>query len=108
MKRLSDCCHDNEQLNGIMKNSSHRITIDIFFIGKRTMKRSESFHLDLHRKKQFEDELETIRARSRLIWSRPDVSLTTHGYFYADPEQKDRTALRPTSVTRRNNPHPKL
>ncbi len=62
----------------------------------------------LSRRKRFDDELETIRVRSRSIWSRPDTSLTTHGHYFTDPEQVERTILRPTSVGRRHNPHPKL
>ncbi len=62
----------------------------------------------LARRKRFDEELDTIRIRSRSIWSRPDTSLTTHGHYYADPEQIERTLARPTSVARRHNPHPKL
>jgi hypothetical protein len=62
----------------------------------------------LSRRKRFDEELESIRAQSRLIWSRPDTSLTTHGHYFADPEQNERTFLRPTSPGRRHNPHPKL
>ena len=62
----------------------------------------------LARRKRFDDELETIRVRSRSIWSRPDTSLTTHGHYFTDPEQIERTFSRPTSVGRRHNPHPKL
>ena len=62
----------------------------------------------LARRTRFEDELAAIRMRSRSIWSRPDTSLTTNGHFYGDPEQDERTPLRPTSVARHHNPHPKL
>jgi hypothetical protein len=62
----------------------------------------------LARQKRFDDELEAIRFRSRSIWSRPDTSLTTHGHYFVDPEQTERTLSRPTSAGRRHNPHPKL
>ena len=38
----------------------------------------------LARRKQFDLELETIRAQSRSIWSKPDTSLTTHGHYFVD------------------------
>ena len=60
------------------------------------------------RRKRFVDELASIRSGSRYVWSRPDTSLTTHGHYYADPEQAARTLTRPTSSGRKNNPHPKL
>jgi hypothetical protein len=60
------------------------------------------------RQKRFDAELESIRARSRSVWIRPDTSLTTHGHFFGDPEQTERTLSRPTSAGRRHNPHPKL
>jgi hypothetical protein len=62
----------------------------------------------LTRRKRFDDELDSIRIRSRSIWSRPDTSLTTHGHYFVDPEQMERTFSRPTSAGRRHNPHPKL
>lgn len=62
----------------------------------------------LARRKQFDLELETIRAQSRSIWSKPDTALTTHGHYFADPQQSQRTPSRPTSAGRRHNPHPKL
>jgi hypothetical protein len=62
----------------------------------------------LTRRKRFDEELDSIRNRSRSIWSRPDVSLTTHGHYFVDPEQIERTLTRPTSTGRRHNPHPKL
>lgn len=62
----------------------------------------------LARRKHFDEELETIRVRSRSIWSRPDTALTTNGHYFVDPEQIERTLSRPTSVGRRHNPHPKL
>jgi hypothetical protein len=62
----------------------------------------------LARRKNFDEELQAIRVRSRSIWSRPDTSLTTHGHYFTDPEQIERTSSRPTSVGRRHNPHPKL
>ncbi|CAF1491743.1 unnamed protein product [Adineta ricciae] len=62
----------------------------------------------LARRKQFDLELETIRAQSRSIWSKPDTALTTHGHYFADPQQTQRTPSRPTSAGRRHNPHPKL
>lgn len=65
-------------------------------------------YCQLERRKCFDRELNTIRLQSRSIWARPDTSLTTHGHFFADPEQKQRTSLRPTSAGRRHNPHPKL
>ena len=60
------------------------------------------------RRKRFDEELDCIRVRSRSIWSRPDTSMTTHGHYFVDPEQKGRTLPRPTSAGRRHNPHPKL
>lgn len=65
-------------------------------------------HCQLAKSKQLDEELEAIRARSRSIWSRPDTSLTTHGHFFTDPEQAERTLARPTSAGRHHNPHPKL
>lgn len=62
----------------------------------------------LARRKQFDVELESIRASSRSIWSRPDTALTTNGHYFANPEQAQRTLSRPTSAGRRHNPHPKL
>ncbi len=62
----------------------------------------------LARRKHFDVELESIRARSRLIWSRPDTALTTHAHYFVDPDQAERTASRPTSSGRRHKPHPKL
>ena len=62
----------------------------------------------LARRKQFDLELENIRAQSRSIWSKPDTSLTTHGHYFDDPHQTQRTLSRPTSAGRRHNPHPKL
>ena len=62
----------------------------------------------LARRKHFDNELKSIRFRSRSIWSRPDTSSTTHGHFFVDPEQIERTLPRPTSLGRRHNPHPKL
>lgn len=69
---------------------------------------SEIRYVPLDQQKYFNQELEAIRIQSRSIWARPDTSLTTHGHFFADPEQKQRTVLRPTSAGRRHNPHPKL
>lgn len=60
------------------------------------------------RRKRFDNELNSIRFRSRSIWSRPDTAVTTHGHFFVDPEQSQRTLPRPTSSGRRHNPHPKL
>lgn len=51
-------------------------------------------------------DLENIRTKSRDVWSEQDTSETTYGYFFRDPAIKDRENLRPTSPTRRNNPHP--
>ncbi|CAF1263089.1 unnamed protein product [Adineta steineri] len=65
-------------------------------------------YCQLARRKQFDEELEAIRSQSRSIWSKPDTSQTTHGHFFADPEQTQRTLTRPTSAGRKNNPHPKL
>jgi hypothetical protein len=65
-------------------------------------------YCQLARRKQFDQELEEIRARTRSIWLRPDTALTTHGHYFADPEQTQRTLSRPTSAGRRHNPHPKL
>ena len=62
----------------------------------------------LARRKCFDDELAGIRARSRCIWSQPDTSLTTHGHYFSDPQQNERTPSRPTSAGRHHNPHPKL
>lgn len=62
----------------------------------------------LTRRKRFDEELSSIRFRSRSIWSRPDTALTTHAHYYVDPEQLERTLTRPTSPGRRHNPHPKL
>lgn len=62
----------------------------------------------LARRKRFDDELNSIRFRSRSIWSRPDTALTTHGHYFVEPEQIERTHTRPTSAGRRHNPHPKL
>jgi hypothetical protein len=76
------------------------------------LRNASSLNLDpygqLTRRKRFDEELDSIRARSRSIWLRPDNSLTTHGHFFTDPEQIERTLLRPTSASRRHNPHPKL
>lgn len=65
-------------------------------------------YCQLARRKRFDNELNSIRFRSRSIWSRPDTAATTHGHFFVDPEQIERTLLRPTSTGRRNNPHPNL
>ncbi|UJR09235.1 hypothetical protein I4U23_013481 [Adineta vaga] len=65
-------------------------------------------YCQLARRKQFDTELENIRAQSRSIWLKPDTSLTTHGHYFADPQQFQRTSSRPTSAGRRHNPHPKL
>ncbi|CAF0926036.1 unnamed protein product [Rotaria sordida] len=65
-------------------------------------------YCELARRKHLDKELEAIRASSRLIWSRPDTALTTHGHYYGDPEQVERTLSRPTSAGRHHNPHPKL
>ncbi|CAF3377246.1 unnamed protein product [Rotaria socialis] len=62
----------------------------------------------LTRRKQFDEELAAIRNHSQSIWSRPDTSLTTHGHYFVDPEQIERTQTRPTSAGRHHNPHPKL
>ncbi|CAF0743112.1 unnamed protein product [Didymodactylos carnosus] len=62
----------------------------------------------LYREKKKKEELDKIRLKSRAIWSRPDTSETTHGFYFQHPMQNQRTPLRPTSRNRRNNPHPKL
>lgn len=51
--------------------------------------------------------LETIKSKARNVWSTKDSSETTYGFYFSDPLIKDREALRPSSPTRRNNPHPK-
>lgn len=51
-------------------------------------------------------DLDAIRAKSREVWSMKDNSETTYGFYFGDPLIKEKTNLRPTSPTRRNNPHP--
>lgn len=51
-------------------------------------------------------ELDDIRKNARDVWSLKDTSETTYKHFFADPLIKKRTHLRPSSPTRRNNPHP--
>ncbi len=75
---------------------------------RTTSRLSDDPYGQLARRKRFDEELEAIRVRTRSIWSRPDTSLTTHGHYFADPEQIERTLSRPTSAGRRHNPHPKL
>ncbi|CAF0750678.1 unnamed protein product [Brachionus calyciflorus] len=53
-------------------------------------------------------ELEEIKSRSRDVWSVKDNSLTTYGWYFDDPRIKEKAELRPSSPSRRNNPHPKL
>lgn len=53
-------------------------------------------------------ELEDIKSRSRDVWSLKDNSLTTYGWYFNEPQIKERAELRPCSPTRRNNPHPSL
>ena len=57
------------------------------------------------------DELAAIRERVAHVWSRPDTSATTYGWFHRDhtASQQSRELVahaRPSSSTRRNNPHP--
>jgi hypothetical protein len=53
-------------------------------------------------------ELAAIRSRSKSAWALKDLSSTTYGHFFADPVIKEAAPLRPTSPTRRNNPHPDM
>lgn len=53
-------------------------------------------------------ELEDIKSRSKDVWSLKDNSLTTYGWYFNEPQIKEKAELRPCSPTRRNNPHPKL
>lgn len=53
-------------------------------------------------------ELEDIKSRSRDVWSLKDNSLTTYGWYFNEPQIKEKAELRPSSPSRRNNPHPKL
>ena len=67
---------------------------------------------DHHQKQQLVDRaiLDDIRARAAQAWSRKDESETTYGFYFSDPAlaiKNSRPNVRPTSPTRRNNPHPK-
>ena len=53
-------------------------------------------------------ELADIRARSRSAWAARDTSETTYVHFFREPAIKEKAPLRPTSPTRRNNPHPDM
>jgi hypothetical protein len=53
-------------------------------------------------------EMAEIRARARSAWAIKDLSATTYGHFHSDPVIKEAAQLRPTSPTRRNNPHPEM
>lgn len=53
-----------------------------------------------------QSELDEIRMKARHVWSAKDNSETTYGYYFSDPMIKQKANLRPTSPTRRNNPHP--
>ena len=54
------------------------------------------------------DELEQIKAHSKSVWSTKDTSETTYGWYHGDPLIKEQPNVRPSSPTRRNNPHPHL
>ena len=54
------------------------------------------------------DELEQIKAQSKAVWSVKDTSETTYGWYHGDPLIKEKTNVRPSSPTRKNNPHPHL
>ena len=54
------------------------------------------------------DELEQIRAQARNVWLTKDTSETTYGHYHKEPVNliQDILTKRPTSPTRKNNPHP--
>ena len=72
----------------------------------KLFKDNQSAHLN--KPKLNHDELEDIKAKAKAAWSVKDKSETTYGYFHSDPQIKEKTGMRPTSPTRRNNPHPHL
>ncbi|ESO90676.1 hypothetical protein LOTGIDRAFT_233686 [Lottia gigantea] len=51
-------------------------------------------------------EFEMIRAKARHVWSKPDREKTTYRFHYNGDEIGSLVPRRPTSPTRRNNPHP--
>lgn len=55
-------------------------------------------------------ELDDIKNTANKIWkSKDDIkALTTYEYSYSNPNLNERQYTRPTSPTRRNNPHPPL
>lgn len=54
------------------------------------------------------EELEAIKLKARSVWATKDNFETTYGFHYREPQIKQPAGLRPSSPSRRNNPHPKL
>jgi len=52
------------------------------------------------------DELQEIMAKSKEIWAAKDTSETTYGNTFRNYNLKEKLFIRPSSVTRKNNPHP--
>ena len=50
--------------------------------------------------------LEDIRRKARETWNAPDIHSTSYGNHFEQKSLDEPTLLRPTSPTRRNNPHP--
>jgi len=55
-----------------------------------------------------QNELTAIKLNAKKIWSQKDKEETTYAHYFKEPEVKEKTPLRPSSPTRRNNPHPSL
>lgn len=52
------------------------------------------------------EELKDIMSKSKSLWSVKDTYETTYGSSYRDYEFKEKPFVRPSSPTRKNNPHP--
>jgi hypothetical protein len=55
-----------------------------------------------------QNELDDIKNKTRSVWSAKDNSETTYGHFHCEPKLSEKASLRPTSPSRRNNPHPHM
>ena len=53
-----------------------------------------------------DEQLKDIRAKAKSAWSIPDHSETSYSNFFKEPNKQSKVIFRPSSPSRRNNPHP--